>query len=64
VKYCIKLGLRKLRVYFLKLNFEKTFDRVHWDFLIEILEERGCSQFWITWIKNILEGSMTCINFN
>jgi Reverse transcriptase (RNA-dependent DNA polymerase) len=47
-----------------KIDFEKPFDRVNWDFLFEILEGKGFSSLWISWIKNILYNSKTCINFN
>jgi Reverse transcriptase (RNA-dependent DNA polymerase) len=49
---------------FFKIDFEKIFDRVNWDFLLEILKGRGFSDKWITWIQQILQGIRTCINFN
>lgn len=48
----------------LKLDFEKAFDKVNWDFLLEILKARGFGSLFINWINNILQGSRTCISFN
>jgi Reverse transcriptase (RNA-dependent DNA polymerase) len=47
-----------------KIDFEKTFDRVNWVFLLEILKGRGFSDKWIMWIQQILQGNRTYINFN
>jgi Reverse transcriptase (RNA-dependent DNA polymerase) len=49
---------------FFKINFEKVFDKINWDFLLETLVGRGFNSKWIQWITNILQGSKTCINFN
>lgn len=48
----------------LKLDFEKTFDQVNWDFLFEILEGRGFGPKWIRCIRDIFVGSRTYVNFN
>jgi Reverse transcriptase (RNA-dependent DNA polymerase) len=53
-----------LRWVLFKLDFEKAFDRVNWDFIIEILQGRNFGVKWITWIKDILYSSRTCININ
>jgi len=34
----------------LKLDYEKVYDRVSWDFLFEVLRTRGFSPTWIRWI--------------
>ena len=35
----------------LKLDFEKAFDNVNWDFLIYTLKGLGCGDKWIQWIN-------------
>jgi hypothetical protein len=37
----------------LKLDYEKAYDKVCWEFLLDILEERVWEK-WIKWIKRIL----------
>lgn len=55
---------RKQQGILLKLDFERAFDKVHWEFLFEILSARGFGQLFIDWITDILKGSRTCIAFN
>jgi len=35
----------------LKLDYEKAYDRVSWNFLFELHASRGFSTKWISWIK-------------
>jgi hypothetical protein len=37
-----------------KIDYEKAYDRVNLDFLIEILESRGFGNTWVGWIKKII----------
>jgi hypothetical protein len=48
----------------LKLDYEKAYDRVNLDFLIEILESRGFGETWIGWIKTIVFGGSASILAN
>lgn len=56
--------LSKQKGILLKLDFEKAFDQVNWEFLFEILEARGFGSLFTNWIKDILEGGRSCVSFN
>lgn len=44
----------------LKLDYEKAYNRVSWDFLFEMLSSRGFGTKWINWIKsNIMQSSFS-----
>ncbi|XP_022014805.1 uncharacterized protein LOC110914312 [Helianthus annuus] len=46
--------LRK-KVFFFKIDFEKAFDNVNWNFLISIMVQMGFPSRWCNWIKGVLE---------
>jgi hypothetical protein len=48
----------------LKLDYEKAYDRVNLDFLLEILESRGFGETWIGWIKKVVLGGLVSILAN
>lgn len=48
----------------IKLNFEKTYDKVNWDFLISCHEVRGFSDKWCSWVKQILKHRTVSIKMN
>jgi len=48
----------------LKLNYEKAYDRVNWDFLVEVLTSRCFSKTWINWIINLTRGGSVCVRLN
>jgi hypothetical protein len=43
----------------LKADFEKTYDRVSWSFIKELLLSRGFGPIWTNWIMNLLLGVKT-----
>jgi len=49
---------------FLKLDFEKAFDSISWDFLFELLLARGFGKCWIDWIKLCLFSGTSSILVN
>lgn len=55
---------RRLPGHILKVDFNKAFDRVDWDFLFDLLEARGFGGCWIGWIKCILFSSKASILVN
>ena len=50
----------------LKLDYEKAYDRVSWDFLLEMLNSRGFGPIWVGWIKLVLAQSSSgrCVQLN
>lgn len=47
-----------------KIDFEKTYDKVKWNFLLQTLRLRGFSPKWIEWIKSFISGGSVAINVN
>lgn len=48
----------------IKIDFEKAYDKVNWQFLKEMLITRGFDLKWVSWILQLLYSSTTCININ
>jgi hypothetical protein len=47
-----------------KIDFEKAYDKVRWNFLIQTLRLKGFSNKWIDWIKSFILGGSVAINVN
>jgi hypothetical protein len=47
-----------------KIDFEKAYDKVKWDFLTQTLRLKGFSTKWIEWIKSFISGGSVAININ
>ena len=48
----------------LKLDFEKAYDKVCWDFLFKGLEIKGFSETWCGWIREVVSGGTVSIRVN
>ena len=48
----------------LKLDFEKAYDKVNWDFLLECHRMRGFDPKWCSWVEQILRNSTVSIKLN
>jgi Reverse transcriptase (RNA-dependent DNA polymerase) len=56
--------IHKEKYLVLKVDFEKAYDNVNWNFIREMLIRRGFGNKWVTWIMNLLHGAQTYININ
>jgi hypothetical protein len=48
----------------LKLDYEKTYDKVNWDFLGKVLKIRSFGPRWTTWIMKVVMGGSISISLN
>jgi retron-type reverse transcriptase len=55
---------QKRELIILKLDFEKTFDKVEHEVILQVLRHTGFSQKWISWIENILKSGTSSILLN
>jgi mannosylglycoprotein endo-beta-mannosidase len=49
---------------FLKLDIDKAFDTVHWDYLLEVLQQLGFGTRWCGWVPNLLAASSSVVLLN
>lgn len=48
----------------LKIDFEKAYDRVRWDFLEQVMIGRNFHPTWVKWVMESVKGDKVCINVN
>ena len=48
----------------LKVDYEKAYDSVRWNFLFDMLQRLGFHKNWIKWVRGCLESSMVSILIN
>uniref|UniRef100_A0A251UDF3 Putative RNA-directed DNA polymerase, eukaryota, Reverse transcriptase zinc-binding domain protein n=1 Tax=Helianthus annuus TaxID=4232 RepID=A0A251UDF3_HELAN len=54
----------KKKVFFLKIDFEKAYDNVNWNFLNSIMEQMGFPSRWCNWIKGSVESARSSVLVN
>lgn len=62
IVHSLQKGKKKGMV--IKLDFEKAFDTIKWEFLFSVLERMNFDISWITWIKSLLSTSRISILVN
>lgn len=55
---------RRTEGVFLKLDFQKAYDRLDWSFLRLVLERRGFDDRWCSWIMQLVRTGSMAININ
>jgi len=48
----------------IKLDYEKAYDRVNWDFLFKILESRSFSPCWVKSIERVIKNGSVGVMLN
>lgn len=48
----------------IKVNFEKFYNKIHWDYLLKVLYSKNFGTKWIQWITHWLYNSQSCILIN
>jgi hypothetical protein len=59
-----ELRVKKQKGLLLKLDFEKAYDRVNWDFLQEVLTFKGFPPMIVHRLMQLVKGGQTAINVN
>jgi Reverse transcriptase (RNA-dependent DNA polymerase) len=54
----------KISSIFMKIDFQKAFDSISWDFLLEVLRVRGFPPLWIVWMRSLLISSTSFLKIN
>jgi hypothetical protein len=58
------LRISKQKGLILKIDFEKAYDRVSWNFLEQVMHGKGFPDQWISWVMSTVRGGNFCINVN
>ncbi|GJR82179.1 RNA-directed DNA polymerase, eukaryota, reverse transcriptase zinc-binding domain protein [Tanacetum coccineum] len=56
--------LKKKHSFILKIDFEKAYDSVHWDYLDDVLRKFGFGEKWCGWIQECLRSSWGLVLVN
>ena len=48
----------------LKIDFEKVYDKVNWEFLFECCRQKCFSSKWMIWLKNVVTQGTLSVKVN
>lgn len=54
----------KEKVFILKIDFKRAYNRVRWVFLEEVLQKEGFDPTWISCMMQLVRGGQTAVNIN
>ncbi|KAF5773617.1 putative RNA-directed DNA polymerase [Helianthus annuus] len=54
----------KDKLFFLKIDFEKAYDNINWNFIIDLLSQMGFSDKWKNWIKGVVSSASASVLVN
>ncbi|XP_024990648.1 uncharacterized protein LOC112524938 [Cynara cardunculus var. scolymus] len=55
---------KKIKMFLFKVDFEKAYDSVNWNFLFHTMKQMGFGEKWINWIRVCLKSASTSILIN
>ncbi|KAJ0805636.1 putative RNA-directed DNA polymerase [Helianthus annuus] len=55
---------KKDKAFILKIDFDKAYDNVNWNFLVSIFQEMGFHEKWCSWIMGILKSASSSVLVN
>jgi hypothetical protein len=55
VSFPLQLWHTRIRLV-VKIRFEKTFDNIHWSYLLFTFQQRGFNPLWMSWMQRVLWG--------
>ncbi|XP_071714534.1 uncharacterized protein [Rutidosis leptorrhynchoides] len=61
VEWCKK---RKKKALFFKVDFDKAFDSIHWEYILTMLSNVGFGPKWVSWIRACLSSSCASVLIN
>jgi hypothetical protein len=59
-----ELKRKKQKDIILKLDFEKAYDKVNWDFLQQVLRMKGFPNMWCQWMERVVSKGSVCVQVN